>query len=339
MSSDSQKPWWELKAPKITIAGPEDDLMHVAANAQVPGDTVSETQFYGFKVPEAQINGICYIWHHPNLGVVTGGAWVWRGTNRHPLAAELFDMVTYQDDSCLAADMYDVTLENGYRSQVLEPLKKHRISYSDPLRGNSFDITFDAVTPAVLMKGGLHLEQGMHADGVLVLEGERFEVDSFVVRDRSWGAIRPERRSTLPPVAWTHCVLDEKLAFSYLAFDNPDRDPDWKGVLDLPLPDPFLDGWVWADGELHQLVAVSQRTEREFELLHPTGMEATMIDLTGRTYDLRAESCASGSWQTWMNFSATYCLARFECNGYSSFGDIQEVQSADYMRRFMGRKP
>ena len=85
--------------------------------------------------------------------------------------------MNFEKDSCLDGDLHRVEFANGYRTEVIEPLKRHRISYSDPLRGNSFEIEYDAITPAVLMKRGLHFEQGVHAQGQLTLGGERHQVD------------------------------------------------------------------------------------------------------------------------------------------------------------------
>lgn len=340
MKAESQgTPWWELKDAGFFEPRPEDDLLHPEANASVDGDSVSETQYFGFNLPDQRIHGLCYLWHHPKLGVVTGGAWVWRGAIRHGFQSEIFDFVTYESDACLADDLHEVRLSNGYGTSVLEPLKRHRVVYRDPDRGNGIELDYEALMPPALTKGGLHFDQGMRVKGELQLGGERHEVDCFNVRDRSWGAVRPEVHRSLPPLPWMNCVFGEDLVFACTAFDTLDTGPEWKGVLELPGGDSLISGWVWRDGGLLPIASVaSKRTERDPASLHPTSVEATLVDSEGREYELRGEILASGNWRTWMNFDAVYCLARWECDGRVSHGDFQEVQLIDYVRRFMRRQ-
>lgn len=335
-----QTPWWELKDSNFFEPSPADDFLHPDANAQVEGDSVSETQYFGFNIAEKAIYGICYLWYHPNLGVVSGGAWVMQGVVRHNFQSPIFDFVTYQNDSCLGNDLYDVCLSNGYRTNVIEPLKRHRIRYADNLRGNRIDIEFEALMPPALTKGGLHFEQGMRAVGTVTLGGEEHAVDCFSVRDRSWGAVRPENHQPFAPFPWMNCAFGDDLVVACTALDTPGTNPEWEGALQRPVGDSLIGGWVWRDGELVAITSVTQkRTSRDFDSLLPTSAEVTLVDGKGRDYDLRAEILAGGNWRTWMNFDAAYCLARWELNGRVSYGDFQEVQGADYVRRFMGRPP
>ena len=43
------------------------------------GDSLTETWYWGFNVPEARINCYAYCWVHPNLGVVSAGLFIYRG--------------------------------------------------------------------------------------------------------------------------------------------------------------------------------------------------------------------------------------------------------------------
>jgi hypothetical protein len=335
MTIDHRTPWWELQVPDLAIAAPEDEFLHPVANSLVPGDSVTETQYFGFNIPEKQIDALCYMYHHPHLGVVSAGAWVWRGRKRHNFQSEIFDWVNFENDRCLDGDLHRVEFANGYRTEVIEPLKRHRIGYADPLRGNSFEIEYDAITPPVLMKRGLHFEQGVRAQGQLTLGGERHAVDCIAFRDRSWGAVRPEAHSPLPPIGWLQCVFSEDFAIAVTACDSLDSDPDWKDVLQLPAGDNLIGGWVWDKGQLSPVAKITKSTQREYDTLFPTTVEASVTDAAGRNYRIRGETVAAGHWQTWMNFSAAYCLDRYECNGQVTHGDFQEVQSLDYVSRFM----
>ena len=122
MSTENQAPWWELQDVDVAIARDADDYLHPEANALVSGDSVSETQYFGFNIPEKHIHAVCYLWHHPHLGVVTGGVWVWQGYPRRNFESEIFDFVTYQSDDCLANDLHKIELIiwhiNPFRSKV-----------------------------------------------------------------------------------------------------------------------------------------------------------------------------------------------------------------------------
>jgi hypothetical protein len=179
----------------------------------------------------------------------------------------------------------------------------------------------------------------MRVSGTVTLLGEEHAVDCFNVRDRSWGAIRPEHHQALPPVPWMHCVFDQDLAFACTAFDTLDAAPDWEGVLERSVPDSLISGWIWRDGQLVPVTAVrTKRTERDPDSLLPRSVSVTLLDSEQRAYELTGEILAGGNWRTWQNFDAAYCLARWELDGRVSHGDFQEVQCVDYVRRFMGRR-
>lgn len=177
--------FWEVRNDAFAPATPEMDLLHPDARTRESGPELMETQYLGFNVPEHGIHGLCYLWHHLNLGVVTGGAWVWQGYKENSLACELFDMPAYVDDACLAGDLWDYRLPNSYQVTTEKPLHSHRIRYSDPDRGNSFDVGYEAIMEPMVFRSGQHFEQGARATGELTLGGRTYEVDSYTVRDRS----------------------------------------------------------------------------------------------------------------------------------------------------------
>jgi hypothetical protein len=96
-------------------------------------------------------------------------------------------------DDPASLDLRDVQLPNGNHLQVLEPLTRYRVRYSDPGKFEG-DVTLVALRPphshplgvAPFWKGR-HFDQAMHVAGQIVLDGEVIDVDSLSVRDRSWG--------------------------------------------------------------------------------------------------------------------------------------------------------
>jgi hypothetical protein len=332
MSQATKKPFWESKNEAFVEATAACDLLHPESRKVETGDSLTETQYLGFNIPEERIHGLCYLWQHPNLGMLTGGVWAWQGVKKHNLSSELFDFVTYQSDACLANDLYDYRLENSYHVNTIEPLKKHRIRYADPRLDNAFDITLEAVAPAMVLSSGMHLEQAMKTRGWLRLRGKEYAVNGYTVRDRSWGQLRKENHQPFPPMAWMTGVFNEEFSFSCTAFDNPETNPDWKGHLELPGGQSVKGGWVYKEGELTPIISAMKKTTRSRENLFPERVEMTLKDAKGRSFELRGEIIAAADWRTWHNFESIICLVRWECGGLVTHGDFQECQWADYIR-------
>ncbi|HEY1969093.1 MAG TPA: hypothetical protein VGH89_14185 [Pseudonocardia sp.] len=336
MAGDTKKAFWEEKNTAFGSAAPGLDLLHPEFREREPSPELTETQYLGFNIPEQNIHGLCYLWHHPNLGVVTGGAWAWRGVKRHTLQCEIFDMLTYVDDAVLANDLHEVTLPNGYRTSVLEPLKRLRIGYADADRGNAIDIEFEAMMDPMVLSSEMHFEQGMRTRGSVTFGGHEYPVDGYTVRDRSWGQVRREAHANVPPMAWMTCVFDDDLAFGTTAFDAEETNPDWRGVMKVPGGDPTRGGWVLRGGELVPVVSTVKRTIRNATTRFPEAVELTITDATGQRLEALGTILAAANWRTWHNMDSIICLTRWECDGRIGHGDFQDVWFHDYVRQFLG---
>lgn len=334
--AETKRAFWEEKNTAFIPGEPSMDLLHPGAREEVASPELTETQYLGFNVPEHDIHGFCYLWHHPNLGVVSGGVWAWRGVKAHNLDCELFDMLIYVDDAVLANDLHAVELPNGYRVSMVDPLRRLRVAYEDEARGNRLDLQFDAIMEPMVLAAGGHFEQAMHVTGDLRLAGVDYTVDGHSVRDRSWGAPRSEAHVSAPPMGWMTGVFGDDLAFGTTAFDSEDTDPEWKGKMALPGGDPLRGGWVMRDGELFPVVAVSKRTHRNAQTLFPEAVDLTITDASGVRMELRGTVKAAAPWQAWHNFESVICLVEWEYEGRIGYADLQEVRFKDYIRRFIG---
>ncbi|GAA0623992.1 hypothetical protein GCM10009547_28900 [Sporichthya brevicatena] len=338
--SDTAKAFWEAKNSRFAVPDPRDEFLHPEARVAQPGPELTETQALGFSVPEHGICGLGYLWHHPNLGVVTGGAWVWRGVQPNSLASDLFDIVTYVDDAVLADDLHRYRLPNGYEAEVVEPLRTLRARYADEPRGNAFEIEFTALAEPMVLETGFHLEQPMRTRGTLTLDGRQYEVDGYSVRDRSWGQLRREVHSALPPMTWLNGVLGPDLSFGATAFDSPDLKPEWAGTLEVPGGDPLRAGWICRDGVYSPVVAIRKRTHRNPATLFPESVDVTLTDDRGLDLPLRGTILAASEWRAWHNMSSFMCLARWETpDGLVGHGDFQDILSHGYLRTFLPARP
>lgn len=335
MPEDTTKAFWEEKNTTFGTARPDFDFLHPEMREREPGPELTETQYLGFNVPGYDIHGLCYMWHHPNLGVVTGGAWAWQGIKTHSLRCEIFDMVSYIDDAVLANDLYDFELPNGYGASVLEPLKRLRLHYADNERDNAIDVEFEAIMDPMVLSSEMHFEQAMRTKGSVTLRGREYEVDGYTVRDRSWGQLRKESHVNAPPMAWMTSVFGDDFAFGTTAFDAEETNPDWKGVMHIPGGDPTRGGWVLRDGELVPVASTVKRTLRNRDTLFPQRVELTVTDVNGRSLRVTGTVTAASQWRTWHNMESVICLVRWECEGRVGYGDLQDVLFHDYLRRFL----
>lgn len=331
MSSKSDKPFFLANNEGLSVASPADEFLHTEQNRGVEGDTLTETQYLGFNVPEHGIHGLGYIWHHANLGVVTGGLMVWQGIKRYSIGAELFDIRAFMNDGVLKDDLHEVRLENSYTTRVIEPLKKLHMSYEDRQRNNVVDLDFSALTPAAMFADGKHFEQGMRVQGKLVLRGKEYDVDCYNVRDRSWAKLRPEQPMALAPVSWMTSWLGDDLFINCNLMDHDGSSPYSSGPFAVPVDKALNGGWVSRDGRITRIVKAHKKIDRDPVSLLPRSVILHVTEDDGRESTLRGELVASCPWDVWPNIHSNITLLRWEMDGRVGYGDCQDVIWTDYV--------
>jgi hypothetical protein len=331
--SSEQKPFYAVRNRGFVDAAPHDEQLHPTANAGITGDSLTETQYFGLCIPEERIHGVFYCWHRPNLGIVSGGVWVWQGMKPLALACEMYDWWDAMSDAVLADDLRTFKFENGYGVTVIEPLKRHHVFYQDPARGNVVDLKYEAIAPPVVFGDGTHLEQAMRVQGHLQLAGKSYKVDSYNIRDRSWGKLRPEAHSGMPPVAWLTGVFNEDFFFNCTAFDHPDMDPIWKHKFPaFGAEKALIAGWIHKSGRVTEIIECRKRTVYNLTTLIPETIEATVRDSSGATYNFSGKILAASTRAMWPNMNVALCLTRWECDGLIGHGDTQDIQFYDFVR-------
>ncbi len=330
--SESEKPFYIAQNQGFAGISAKDELLHPEAFAEISADSATETQYLGFSVPEAGIHALCYLWHHPNLKLATGGLYVWQGIKRYMPQAELCDVRTFMSDRALANNLQDYRLDNGYGVRIIEPLKKLHMTYEDAARRNAVDLQYEALSEPVMFGDGKHFEQPMRVRGEVMLRGKRHSVDCYNVRDRSWGKARPEDNMPLPPVSWMTGVFGEDFAFNCNVLDQVEENPEIKGRVELPREKTFNGGWVRRDGAVHRLVRARKRVEREAGSRLPLAVELEFTDETHRITNLRGTLQAACPWQVWPNMMFMVCQMRWDYEGRIAYGDCQEAYWNDYLQ-------
>ena len=293
------------------------------------GDSMTETWFWNFHVPEAAINCYIYCWAHPNLDVVSAGLFIYKGRKSQHLECELFDFYNFMSASVIG-DGSHIRLPNGLSIDVIKPLEHIELHFDDPSRDTCFKVTLRDVAPPIMRANNQHFEQLMHASGSLRLRGDDYTVDCLPVRDRSWGELRPEAGVSAPPYTWVTGSFGKDFAFNVGAHDDPALSPEWLGV--VPVPDRlFKDGWVLVKGEQRRIVAASKITRREFPLCSPVDHQYEFTDSSGETYRITGRVIAQTKWSGWSNMICHLGLVEWSWEGRTGYGETQEVHWNDYV--------
>lgn len=302
----------------VAVAG--DELFH---GTGPDGDSLTETWFWGFAVPEAAINCYLYCWVHPNLDVVSTGLIVYEGITPHHLAAELFDFPAFLRASAVVGDGQVITVPNGLTVTVVDPLRHVHIAFEDPGRDTVIDVDLRAVAEPFLRANGLHFEQVMHATGSLRLRGRDHEVDYFAVRDRSWGELRPEAHNPHGPYNWvTAAGEDGSWAFNLGTLD----------IEGLAPAQAFRDGWLWKDSTVTRLEPRPRVIERTADG-RPTAYEVEIVDAGGRRIRASGRVVASVPWSGWHNIVAHLGLVEWTTDdGARGWGETMDCQWNDQVR-------
>ncbi len=333
MSDNSQEGFFKSASPTFGTFTDRDDYLH--PDLVHPDDTSTETQYFGFYVPEANIYGFSYFWMHPNMDSIMGGVLAAQGFKKHHLQSEMFDfLLNIRGSTVIKDDLRSYTLPNSYQVDVLEPGKKMRMRYEDAARGNRLDLMVTATMPVAMRSNNKHFEQAMKYEGELLLRGKPYKVNCHNVRDRSWGEPRAEVTMSLPPLTWTTGAFGDDFAFNCSAFDHPDLNPLSQKEFPMTPERAFNDGWVWRDGKMSKIKSVKKLTTRDPETGRPMTHMMEMVDIHGREYLIKGTITAGLPFSFWPNCMTHLGLTKWECEGLTGWGDTQEVHWTDYMRKF-----
>ncbi|HEY2330416.1 MAG TPA: hypothetical protein VGH94_00725 [Acidimicrobiales bacterium] len=326
--------------------GPADDEWHDHS----PHWWETETAWFTFNVPERKVCGSLYVKARAMQENCDGGAWVWDDSE----ADALYDVqpagLPFPNRG---GSLLDLTAPNGVTIKVLEPLMRYHTTYRDPGKFEADLVHEGIIRPHSHPIGAWpywnsrHFDQPMHTTGTIVVAGEEIAVDSYTIRDRSWGP-RPEgptppdkklergawtfnerpARAALPySVGYMYGAQDARHAF--LAGTSPLMTPEGELSDDL---DPGA-GYLVRDGIYAPLVRGYRETE-----LDPVGtwvrrVHIEGIDALGRKLDAVGEvvsrwghhqgGCAFVHW-TWDD----------GCDGW---GEDESGAPADWMAALDGK--
>lgn len=315
---------------------PRHERLHPEDRQEKPHYALTETQYFGFFVPEAQIHCFTWIWHHPNLNSVQGGTMAWKGIKPISLGCELFDLRGHMDGSVLN-DFRTYTLDSHLTVSHADPFQ-FTLKYDDPERDNHFEVVQQGVSEVLMWPSNKHFEQVMKCEGSITLRGETHKVDCYSVRDRSWGEYRLEDPMAIPPNSWVTGVFGEDFSFLVTCMDDPALSPIWCDDFTVNAKSLLRFGWMVVDGDKVAVRSARSLTEYEKDTLLPTAMRLEIEDERGRNYELTGRVTAATPLTNWLNVRVPICLIEWQCNGRKGIGEIQMAQFTDFIYRTNYRK-
>lgn len=355
--------WRECRATGAAVpfapVQPQDDYLHGA-----PADadfTHIETNLYGFNIPEAAINCSIYVLWHPLLKTMSAHVFVVRGDRflDHQLECDYFIEHLFLPAVDDIADWSVAVGGWSLRITLVEPLNAVHIRCEDPDRGFAFDLYCRAALPPVGRPGGHHFTQLLRTSGSLLLDGERYVIHGYYMRDRSWGYARPEQAERAPPYRWMTGWFGGDCGFviAWLdtgLLDDPAFGPHWDGQgqgadargvnkWESGGPTPSLNlrsGWIAVDGEIVQVTNLTFRTRTAAGSRFKTAaVDFALTDVTGRVHRItgRARSMVPKMyWGNLLTYMHAMELTLTDSNGdeHSGAGDLMDTYSGHHIRKY-----
>jgi hypothetical protein len=223
------------------------------------------------------------------------------------------------------------SLANGLRVTSLKPNEAWRVEFDDGA-GTTIDVSYEALMPpfdihdpemdpltAAQSKVGFawgtayngHFDQSGHLRGLVTLRARRIPIDCVSTMDHSWGP-RPERAA--PNMSWLHAHFSDHFAMhGIFSFDET------TGGRDLIL----THGYVIRDGKLRGLAAGRGVTERDREF-YARHLTIQVTDAHGEEYTFTGDGLTRFPWQAWPNVVGFNVLARWQANGATGYGEVQD---------------
>jgi hypothetical protein len=333
---------------------PEDDGYHQLSDD--PYET--ETNWWSFNIPERKIGCWIHTPYYPNRKTVTWRVFVWDDKGADPAHLAYYKKVE-EAPMPDKPDLRDITFpKGGYSLKMLEPLMKYHLSYEDKERNFALDFTHTGSHPPHRFPPGNppfmntpHLDQLGRIQGVLTLRGEKIPIDSWSVRDRTWGprggpyatskkvyASDAERTRHPSGPLWRQIERERGRGRIQYIFGHADGDTGFLGFVRVQDGDaagwsPMNAGYIIRDGVYAQLDQTRSRMKnfRDPKTGWSQHMLVEAVDLKGRTLE------AEGFAVSYMSESGygTNALMRWEFDGRLGWGEDQDVwQPPHFLRMF-----
>jgi hypothetical protein len=214
------------------------------------------------------------------MNCLLGGPAMWDRSGQHVWNFLYFDWqrmrVPPRGKYGVDYNKYDFETPWSMSIKMLKPLERYHLTYDR--NGFKLDLVFNAIAepneigvrPGMERSFGLHFEQPGRIEGFVVLDGERFDVGCYSIRDGSHG---PRAIESTGPGGYTWSTADNRTGWHVLAKDE-EGTRDARGI----------GGYVLRDGKRASIVKGVRR------VLERTGPRPSAIEVA------KARSARPGTW-------------------------------------------
>ncbi len=280
----------------------------------------TETCWFTFAAPQHRLSAQLYPFFRPNQKVCAAAAYAWDDTGDqlwNVRYAKNFWHLPIPDQP-----LSDITLTNGIRYRCVEPLSTYEIGYTDPDDGAlEIELVFRAVC-APNRLGESHLDQPGRYTGRIVIEGTEVEVDSYGMRDRSWG-----------PRSQFGATMHGATRGGYSYATASDRDGFHAITMDHGQGCNAIHGYVLRDGE-YARVASGRREVLARRGGAPSRVALELTDEKGRTLTAEGRPVNRIGLHLNPNLFTWNCLTEWSWDGGRAWGEDHDNWSAAGARRY-----
>jgi hypothetical protein len=288
----------------------------------------NESCWFSFSIPEQRIHGMLYYFFRPNMKLMMGGPILWDGSGAQPWDCLYFDWHHLQPIP-RNAEKFSFTASNSMDVKIIEPLKQYQLRYD--ANGFKMDLLWTAIAEPHHFLGmeieatgaspnnRMHFEQCGRVKGRIEHNGRTFHVDSFALRDASWGR---RQIDTVKRGSYFWAIASQDTAFHAQTMGEGDEQRVVGGFLTL--------------GGKTATLAGGARIVTEMGGLTPHAFRLTLEDRLGRAAEITATTCSHLMFNGFPRCQVVWSL--LEANfggGLKGWGDIQEFRPMEQFRRMV----
>jgi len=290
----------------------------------------TESSWFSWAIPGKDICGFFYNHFRPNMNCLLGGPAMWDTSGQHVWEFLYYDWQLMralpEGEYGVDYNKYDFDTPWSMSLQVLEPLSRYRLRYDR--NGFRLDLVFTGIAgpnvigakPGMERSFKLHFEQPGRIEGLVELDGERFAVDCFSIRDGSHG---PRFLEKTQPGGYTWSTADERTGFHLIARDV-DNSRDTR----------VFGGYLLRDG---QIAPVREGVRRVLERRgpRPEVVEVELEDTLGRRLRALGRAQSPAEFMLFPDRGQWWTLFRWDYDGFTgAVGEDQEYYGIHDFRKW-----
>jgi len=288
----------------------------------------NESCWFSFSIPERGVHGMIYYFFRPNMKLLMGGPILWDASGAHPGDCLYYDWHHFQPIPEGAAK-FDFTSHTSLDVKVIEPLRQYRLRYD--AGGLKLDLLWTALdqphhflgmeieATGATAENRMHLEQMGRATGTVELRREVLAVDSFALRDTSWGVRK----------------LDHVKRGSYFwAIASPDT--AFHAQTQGEGADQRVVGGFLRLNSITSTLVGGSRLNTRMGPLTPERFDLQLEDELGRRTEITARVSSHLLFNGFPRVQVVWSLLEADFgDGVTGWGDIQEFQPMEQFRRMV----